>query len=107
MARPRLWTECRRAALIMDSEGGFAPLPNLSPQTVCAGEAGARSGTPIAHRRSRGAGACYSDGLLIVAAETLVPGCLYLDVQHLLQHVFAQRAGGRQIADNAAIRDQG
>src|SRR2546425_5327192 len=38
----------------LSSEGGFAPLPNLPPGTGCAGEAGARSGTPTGCRISRG-----------------------------------------------------
>src|SRR6266536_2150604 len=36
------------------SEGGFTPLPNLPPGTGCAGEAGARSGTPTGCGISRG-----------------------------------------------------
>ncbi len=36
------------------SEGGFAPLPNLPPGTGCAGEAGARSGTPTGRGIFRG-----------------------------------------------------
>src|SRR5439155_17103321 len=36
------------------SEGGSAPLPNLPPETGCAGGAGARSETPIGRGISRG-----------------------------------------------------
>src|SRR5207249_8448335 len=43
------------------SEGGSAPLPNLPPETGCAGGAGARSGTPIGRGISRGHVAFYSD----------------------------------------------
>src|SRR5262249_17843582 len=59
--------------------GGGLCLPSESPpKRGCAGEAGARSGTPTAHRQSRVAVACYSDGLLwfllaVMAAATT--GC--------------------------------
>src|SRR5262249_49592264 len=42
--------------------GGLRPLPNLPPQTDCAGEAGARNGRPITHPALEAA--CRSDRLL-------------------------------------------
>src|SRR5207247_2512100 len=47
-----------------NSEGGFAPLPNLPPGTGCAGGAGARTGTSTGGAISRGHAAFYSDSLL-------------------------------------------
>src|SRR6266542_7158618 len=51
------------------SEGGFAPLPNLPPGTGCAGEAGARSRTPIGCGISRGHVTIYSDRLLAAGGQ--------------------------------------
>src|SRR6266545_5396607 len=50
--------------LLGNSEGGSAPLPNLPPETGCAGRAGARSGTSTGRGISRAHLAFYSGGLL-------------------------------------------
>src|SRR5262249_45755497 len=48
--------------ILVNSEGGSAPLPNLPPETACAGEAGARNGNTSSPLNSRGTG--LSDRLL-------------------------------------------
>src|SRR5262249_12115033 len=54
----RDWRVLRRS-----TRRGAVPPFRTSPQADCTGEAGARSGAPTAHRRSRGTGACYADQL--------------------------------------------
>src|SRR5206468_8779103 len=50
--------------LLGNSEGGSAPLPDLPPETGCAGRAGARSGTSTGRGISRAHQAFYSNRLL-------------------------------------------
>src|SRR5262249_50932603 len=57
---------------VKSSEGASTAPSEASPQTGCAGKAGARNGTPTAHRQSQGARACYSDGLLGKARQVRV-----------------------------------